>query len=280
MVAAAFGCMDSSSSSHTTGRPLSLRLESFFSTRAQTESSSSGNSGSHSAVMKRGGDMNMGGSARVLHTRAPTLPRQLRCSSAQMPSAPLLRYPSHFRSQSVAGRSNDFPPSPASCSRPPSPMLNALHEALTESILPSPPPPARLPSSLSAPHVLSRPPPLLSSIRYTYPTASLSATYDTPLGMPHSTFTASPSLLSTPHISPTHSTTSSSLDTLRSIHTSAPAPITSSPSLGRWWFQSDPDAASKESVAAVLDEDDLLNGKLGKKCTSRSRSIQTIRPTS
>ncbi|KAF8846205.1 alpha/beta-hydrolase [Paxillus ammoniavirescens] len=182
-----------------------------------------------------------------------------------MPSAPLLRYPSHFRSQSDAGRSNDLPSSPTSCSRPTSPMLNALHEALTESILPSPPPPARLPSSLSAPHALSRPPPLLSSVRYTYPTASLSATYDTPLGIPHSTFTASPSLLSTPHISPTHSPTSSSLDTLRSIHTSALAPITSSPSLGRWWFQSDADAASKESVAAVLDEDDLLNGKLGKK---------------
>ncbi|KIJ65000.1 hypothetical protein HYDPIDRAFT_27736 [Hydnomerulius pinastri MD-312] len=185
-----------------------------------------------------------------------------------MPSAPLLRYPTHSRYHSDVDNSIDLSPSASSSSRPPSPMLNALNEALTESILPSPPPPARLPVSFSASHALSRPPPLLSTVRCTYPTASLSAAHDPPLGIPTSISDPSSALLlTTPRVSPTHSPpTRSSLDTLRSIHTSAPAQITPTPtpSIGRWWFQSDPDAATKESVASVLDEEDL-EGQLGKK---------------
>ncbi|KAF9244533.1 Alpha/Beta hydrolase protein [Melanogaster broomeanus] len=144
-------------------------------------------------------------------------------------------------------------------------MLNALQEALADSILPSPPPPARILSSSSPRNALSRPPPLLSSVQYTYPTASLSASSDT-----HSTSATSPSFLSNPRISPTHSTsTRSSIDFLRSIHTSTSAQITPSPSPARWWFQSDPDAASRESIPTVLNEEELLDDKLGKHCTRR-----------
>ncbi|KAF9229090.1 alpha/beta-hydrolase [Gyrodon lividus] len=213
-------------------------------------------------MMKTGGAINMGGSASVLNTRGLALPRQLHCSYSQMPSTPLLRY--RYPSQSDTDYFIDLPTgtSPASCSRPPSPMLNALREALTESILPSPPPPVKL-HSFSASHALSRSPPLLSSVQCTYPTASLSAAHDTPLDILHPTSATSSLLLSTPRMSPAHSPTNrSSLDTLRSIHTSAPAPITSSPSLGRWWFQSDPDVARKQSMEAVLDEEDLLDSKL------------------
>ncbi|KAF8560202.1 alpha/beta-hydrolase [Imleria badia] len=164
-----------------------------------------------------------------------TLPRQLHHPSSPSPAAPLLRLPSHSRSRS----------SP-SASRPPSPMLNALHEALTESILPSPPPPARLPSS-SLSHSLSRPPPLISSLRYTSPSAT-----------PPVTLTLSPSLSLAPI-----SRTRSSIDTLRSIHTSTIPQIPTSPSLRKWWFQSD--SETTESVTRVLNESDSLDGDLGKK---------------
>lgn len=175
-----------------------------------------------------------------------TLPRQLHHPSAPSHSAPLLRFPSHFRSRS----------SPSS-SRPPSPMLIALHEALTESILPSPPPPARLPSSPSLSHSLSRPPPLISSLRYTSPSATPPTTSDSPV-----TLALSPSL----SLAPTPSRTRSSLDTLRSIHTSTIPQSPTSPSLRKWWFQSDSDTA--ETVTSVLDQSDLLDGSLGKKCMS------------
>lgn len=126
-------------------------------------------------------------------------------------------------------------------------MINALHEALSESILPTPPPRAKLPSSPSLPHPLFRPPPRISSLRHPSPV----------------TLTLSPSLsLATP-VHPTRS----SLDTLRLIHTSTVPQVPTSPSARRWWFQSDPDT-SRETVARVLDESNLVGGDLGKKCAS------------
>ena len=172
------------------------------------------------------------------HSRVPTLPHQLHHSSSPSP-APLLRFPSHFRSSSS-------PPS----SRPPTPILNALHEALTDSILPSPPPPARL--APSSHRFLSRPPPLISSFRYTSSSATPPTTSDS--SVPSLSFAT----VSSPH---------SSLDTLRSIHTSAVPQLPPSPSLRRWWFQSDSDAGG-EGVSSVLNESDLLGGNLGKQRTS------------
>lgn len=197
------------------------------------------------------------------HARSPTLPRQLHHSPSPSLTAPLLRFPSlshpssrpHSRSRST---SSSPPPSSPSTSRPPSPILYALHEALTDSILPSPPPPARLAPSPSPSHSLSRPPPLISSFRYTSPSATPPATSDSPV-----TLTLSPSLSFAATVSPLRS----SLDTLRSIHTSAAPQIPPPPSLRKWWFQSDTDAG-REGVTSVLNESELLDGNLGKKCTS------------
>ncbi|KAH0838165.1 Alpha/Beta hydrolase protein [Lanmaoa asiatica] len=186
------------------------------------------------------------------------LPRQLHHSSSSSPTAPLLRFPSyspppsqaHSRSRSSSPTSSSSPPS----SRPPSPLLNALHEAITDSILPSPPPPVKLASSPSPSHPLSRPPPLISSLRYTSPSATPPTTSDTPV-----TLTLSPSL----SFAATVSSTRSSLDTLRSIHTSTIPQIPPSP-LRRWWLPSDSDT-TRECVTSVLNESDLLDGDLGKK---------------
>ncbi|KAF8445771.1 Alpha/Beta hydrolase protein [Boletus edulis BED1] len=171
------------------------------------------------------------------HSRTLTLPRQLHHHHPSSPSstAPLLRFPS--RSLHASHESSSCPPSP---------ILDALHEALTDSILPSPPPPARLPSSPSPSHSLSRPPPLLSTLRYTPPTTS-----------------GSPVMLTLPlsqSFAANVSSTRSSLDTLRSIQTSTIPQITTSPSIRRWWFQSDSDTG-RESVTSVLNDSDLLDGK-------------------
>ncbi|KAG6381025.1 Alpha/Beta hydrolase protein [Boletus reticuloceps] len=175
------------------------------------------------------------------HSRTLTLPRQLHHHpSSPASTAPLLRFPS---------RSLHASRSSSSC--PPSSILDALHEALTDSILPSPPPPARLPSSPSPPHSLSRPPPRLSTLRYTSPPT----TSDSPVML---TLPLSQSFAANV------SSTRSSLDTLRSIHTSTIPRITTSPTIRRWWFQSDSDA-ERESVTSVLNDSDLLDGNLGKK---------------
>ena len=193
------------------------------------------------------------------HSRTLTLPRQLHHPSSSSPTAPLLRFPSHSSWQTHS-RSRSSSSSPCSSSRPPSPMLQALHEALTDSILPSPPPPARLASSPSPSHSLSRPPPLISGLRYISPSATPPSTSDFPVTL---------TLSSSPLFAAPVSSARSSLETLRSIHTSTVPQIPPSPSLRRWWFQSDPDTG-KESVTSVLNEPDLLNGNLGKKCTSSS----------
>jgi triacylglycerol lipase len=197
------------------------------------------------------------------HSRTLTLPRQLHHPSSASPAAPLLRFPSHssWQTHSRSRSSSSSPCSSSSLpsSRPPSPMLKALHEALTDSILPSPPPPARLASSPTPSHSLSRPPPLISSLRFISPSATPPSTSDSPVIL---------TLSSSPSLAAPVSSTRSSLETLRSIHTSTIQQIPPSPSLRRWWFQSDSDT-SKE-LSSVLNEPDLLDGNLGRKCTSSS----------
>ena len=194
------------------------------------------------------------------HSRMLTLPRQLHHPSAPSHAAPLLRFPSHSSWQTHSRSQSSSSSASLLSSRPPSPMVNALHEALTDSILPSPPPQARLASSPSPSHSLSRPPPLISSLRHISPSATPPSTSDFPVTL---------TLSSSPSFAAPIPSTRSSLETLRSIHTSTVPRIPPSPSLRRWWFQSDSDTG-RESVASVLNESDLLNGGLGKKCTSSS----------
>ncbi|KAH7885954.1 alpha beta-hydrolase [Phlebopus sp. FC_14] len=227
----------SSSSSRTTSNLLSRRLESLLSSQTHTDLQG----------------------ATMLRARALALPRQPHYSSSRMPPAPLLRYSSHSRSFSDATNTTDEP-SP-STSSPPSPMLTALHEALSESILLSPPPAARISSSFSVSHALSRPSPLLSAARSTRPTASLSAAHDPPLLV--SPTTPDPSLTSARVSSIRSPPPRSSIETLRSIYTSAPTQPAPSQSLARWWFQSDSDPERTESASAVLDDEDIEEGGAG-----------------
>ncbi|KAL4070784.1 alpha beta-hydrolase [Scleroderma citrinum] len=168
-----------------------------------------------------------------------------------MPTVPLLRCPDHIRS----GEPNEF----WSPSRPPTPLVSALSEALSESILPTPPPQARLPPAFSPSRMLTRPP-LLATVRCTYPTASLSAT--------HSAFSSVSSAQSPtpPPKAPgiLSSRTRSSVDTLRSIHVSSSAQFTASQSQSKWWFQLDSDNATKDSTENVLHQEDGSGGT-GKK---------------
>ncbi|KAG6336137.1 hypothetical protein ID866_2947 [Astraeus odoratus] len=180
-----------------------------------------------------------------------SLPRRLRLPSSPMPAVPLIRYPCRT-SPRAEHDPVDF--SASSSSRPPTPVVVALSEALSESILPCPPPLARLPPVFSPSRSLSRlsRPPLLETVRSTHPTASLSVA--------HSSFSLSdPSCRPPTPLSPTFgrpiSPPCSSLDVLRSIHTSTSVQLTAAQSLSRRWFQSDPDSA-KERVASVLDEED------------------------
>ncbi|KAI9461753.1 Alpha/Beta hydrolase protein [Boletus coccyginus] len=175
------------------------------------------------------------------HSRSLTLPRQLHHPSSQSPAAPLLRFPSSYSRPP----SHHSPSRSSSSSCPPSPVLRALHEALSDSILPPPPPPARLASSHSPSHPLSRPPPLISSRWYTSP-ATPPTTSDSPV-----TLILSPSL----PFAATVSSTRTSLETLRLIHTSAVPQLPPSPSSRKWWFQSDSDT-SREGVAS---ESNLLS---------------------
>ncbi|KAH7930541.1 alpha/beta-hydrolase [Leucogyrophana mollusca] len=161
-----------------------------------------------------------------------------------------------FTSSAGSGSPPERSPS-SSC--PPSPGLSALNEALSDNILPMPPPPARLPPSFYASRSLSRPPPLLNNLtRSTLPTASVSRHPTLSEEHPFDYAADPDSPLSPTRISPTHSPpTRSSIDTLRSvrdrgIHTTATPQITPSNSLTRWWFQSD----SKENVDTLLNEED------------------------
>ncbi|KAI6136458.1 Alpha/Beta hydrolase protein [Pisolithus sp. B1] len=152
-----------------------------------------------------------------------------------MPTAPLLRWsPSH--------NSTSCSQSEGSSSRPPTPVIAALNEALSESILPRAQPCAALPLAFSPSRVLSRPP-LLATVHPTYPTASLS--------IAHHSASSSHEAPARP-ISPAHT----SLDALRSIHTSTSTQFATSQAPSKWWFQTGWNFTSRESAASVLDEDD------------------------
>lgn len=225
------GWMERPSLFDATQKSLSDRVESVFSTtQPQTGISAAaaqvdmlGMDRSTRAVMKR--------------TRVPRLPPS---TFSQMPSTPLVRW------NNVGSRcQSEGQLLLSSSSRPPTPVIAALNEALSECILPCPPPPARLPLAFSPSRVLSRPP-LLTAVRPTHPTASLSPAHDSPL------------VPSSSHTTPARPTspTRTSLDALRSIHTSTSTQFTTSQSVSRWWFQTDWDSASKERAASVLDEED------------------------
>ncbi|KAI6118988.1 Alpha/Beta hydrolase protein [Pisolithus croceorrhizus] len=142
-----------------------------------------------------------------------------------MPTAPLLRWsPSH--------NSTSCSQSEGSSSRPPTPVIAALNEALSESILPRAQPCAALPLAFSPSRVLSRPP-LLATVHPTYPTASLSIAH-------HSA--------SSSHEAPA--------GPISQIHTSTSTQFTTSQAPSKWWFQTGWDSTSRERAGNVLDEDD------------------------
>ncbi|KAI6047786.1 Alpha/Beta hydrolase protein [Pisolithus marmoratus] len=156
-----------------------------------------------------------------------------------MPTAPLLRWsPSYINNASHS--QSDASHMSSSSSRPPTPVVAALSEALSESILPRPLPPARLPLAFPPARVVSRPP-LLTTVRPTCAIASLSATLDSPLDLTSS------------RAAPTRPTRTS-LDALRSIHTSTSTQFTTTQSPSRWWFQTDWDSTSRERAPGVLGE--------------------------
>ncbi|KAI6104078.1 alpha/beta-hydrolase [Pisolithus croceorrhizus] len=152
-----------------------------------------------------------------------------------MPTAPVLRWSLSHNSTSGSQSEGCLP-------RPPTPVIAALNEALSESILPRAQPRAALPLAFSPSRVLSRPP-LLATVHPTYPTASLSVAHDSP--------SSSREAPARP-ISPTRT----SLDALRSIHTSKSTQFTTSQAPSKWWFQTSWDFTGRESAARVLDEDD------------------------
>ncbi|KAF8078798.1 triacylglycerol lipase [Lyophyllum atratum] len=184
--------------------------------------------------------------------RRPALANRLDSLLADMPrissNLPVLRWRTSLSSSST----------PLS-STPPSPTLASLNEALHEP-LPSPPLPVRPPPALLPD--LRRPPPFLDNLtRSTLPTSSLS---------PPLSVSSHPSPSPSPSHAPlllTHSTPAqSSLDSLRSLSSrdhvrslstssatsSALTLSTPSPTLSRWWFQSE----NKENVTTLLNQDD------------------------
>lgn len=186
-------------------------------------------------------------------------------SVSQKQPAPLVRW----LSSSTTSRSTEFnsvstPDDFPSSSRPPTPVLASLNEALSDTILPTLPPPVQLPPCISPTRLLKRPPPMLSNIFSTLPPISgVSSSSLIQDELPASSDLSN--LLAGP-ISPTHSPpTRSSIDTLRSIHTSAAPQVTPSPTSSRWWFQSDSDTGSKESVNKLLNEEDQV-ASLHQKC--------------
>ncbi|KAG2154652.1 Alpha/Beta hydrolase protein [Suillus clintonianus] len=179
----------------------------------------------------------------------------------QKQPAPVVRWPS----SSARGRlssSKSTPEHSPTSSRPPSPGLLLLNEALSDSILPTVPQPARLPPCFSPARLLSRPPPLLSNLLSTLPSASVTS-IPPPIhnhdGLPASS-TDPAAHLSETCISLNHSLpTRSSIDTLRSIHTSTVPQFAPSPTPSKWWFQSDSDSGIKENVDKLLNEEDQVS---------------------
>ncbi|KAG0704366.1 Alpha/Beta hydrolase protein [Suillus ampliporus] len=171
-------------------------------------------------------------------------------STNQKQPAPIVRW-SSSSARGTASSSISTPDDSPSSSRPPSPGLSLLNEALSDSILPTVPPRARLPPCFSPTRLLSRPPPLLSNLLTTLPSASVTSIPPRiEIGLPASS--TDPAVhLAGPCISLTHSLpTRSSIDTLRSIHTSTASQVTPSPISSKWWFQSDSDSGGKDSVTS------------------------------
>ncbi|KAK7064377.1 Alpha/Beta hydrolase protein [Favolaschia claudopus] len=141
-----------------------------------------------------------------------------------------------------------------SSSRPPSPGLASLNEALTEPI--TFPPSAHLPHSFVASRTISRPPPFLDNLtRSTLPTASVSPSSTSAEDNPYDVAVVSSS---PPRGSSAGMLRSVSLRDHRRTQSlqSNPAKqqtasVSDSP-ISRWWFQ----AGNKENVDALLEEGD------------------------
>jgi hypothetical protein len=188
-------------------------------------------------------------------------------STNQKQPAPLVRW---LSSRSTGSNSVLTPNDSPSSSRPPSPALTSLNEALSDTILPAVPQPVQLPQCFPSTRLLKRPPPLFNNLFSTLPsTCAVSISSSIQDGRPAPS--ADSAVPFTGRISPIHSPpTRSSIDTLRWIHTSTAAQITPSPAPSRWWFQSDSESGSKESVNKLLNEEDQIASldKLQQKCTS------------
>ncbi|KAG1757770.1 Alpha/Beta hydrolase protein [Suillus lakei] len=176
-------------------------------------------------------------------------------STNQKQSAPVVRWPSSSSARDISSSSVSTPDDSPSSSRPPSPGLSLLNEALSDSILPTLPPRARLPQCFSPARLLSRPPPLLSHLLSTLPSTSVTSIPpriqdEFPVSPADPAAHIDEPCISLNHSLPTHS----SIDTLRSIHASATPQVAPSPS--KWWFQSDSDSGIKDNVDKLLNEED------------------------
>ncbi|KAG1875560.1 hypothetical protein DFJ58DRAFT_721383 [Suillus subalutaceus] len=184
-------------------------------------------------------------------------PLAMSTSTNQKYSTPVVRWPSSLSARDIPSSSMSTPDDSPSSSRPPSPGLSLLNEALSDSILPTVPPRARLPPCFSPARLLSRPPPLLSNLLSTFPSASVtSIPPHFQNGLPLSS-TDPAAHINEPCISLNHSLPArSSIDTLRSIHASTAPQIALPPIPSKWWFQSDSDSGIKDNVGKLLNEED------------------------
>ncbi|KAG1760385.1 hypothetical protein EDD22DRAFT_980659 [Suillus occidentalis] len=191
-------------------------------------------------------------------------------------SVPVVRWPLSSSARDISSSSVSTPDSSPSSSRPPSPGLSLLNEALSDSILPTVPPRARLPPCFSPARLLSRPPPLLNNLLSTLPSASvISVPPYIQNGLPLSS--ADPAAhIDEPCISLNHSLPiHSSIDTLRSIHASTAPQIAPLPISSKWWFQSDSDSGIKDNVDKLLNEEDQASSlnKIHQKYRSPSAPV-------
>lgn len=182
---------------------------------------------------------------------------------------PVVWWPSSSSARDMPLSSSVSTDGSPSSSRPPSPGMSLLNEALSDSILPTFPPRARLPQSFSPARLLSRPPPLLSNLLSTLPSVSVtSIPPHIQNGLPSSS-ADSAAHTDEPRISLNHSLpTHSSIDTLRSIHASTAPQIAPPPIPSKWWFQSDSDSGIKDNVGKLLNEEDQASSlnKIHQKC--------------
>lgn len=264
--------------------PLSSRLGSLFipteNAESDTDHSDSSMLSTRTAARPKASSLSKRRSlpASLPRLQSLTSPSMVTEPAQSKSPSPVIRWLGPWGSDNRKRTSGSGSSSPSG-SAPPSPSLTCLNEALSEDILPTSPPKARLPSSFYASRTLSRPPPFLDNLtRSTLPTSSLSPG----LHHPHDPNTTQTISLTDPTPpSPTAQIIShsppgsrSSMDTLRSvrdrsIHTSAPQsnPIPSRQN-SWWWSQSN----NKHNVDTLLEEDDRAasvgeeQSKLQKKC--------------